>query len=288
MTEHKDIDEISGTETTGHEWDGIHELNTPLPRWWLYTFYITIVWAIVYMVLYPALPLLEDFSRGTLGYSSRGELSKSIEAATEAQSELRGKLAAASLADIQNDPQLLNFAKAGGKAAFKVNCIQCHGSGAEGSFGNPNLNDDDWLWGGKLETIQQTILHGVRFEEDDDTRVSDMPAFGKDGMLDDAQIEAVADHVLALSDSSKKSSEMGAKLFGDNCASCHGANGEGNREFGAPSLNDHIWLYAGDKETVKQTIYGYRKGVMPAWAHRLDALTIKQLTLYVHSLGGGE
>ncbi len=288
MTKPQDIDEVSGTETTGHEWDGIHELNTPLPRWWLYTFYITIIWSVGYMVLYPAVPLLTDFTRGTLGYSSRGELAKSIETAKAAQSELRRKLEAASLDEIQSDQQLFNFAKAGGKAAFKVNCIQCHGSGAEGSKGNPNLNDDDWLWGGKLLTIHETIQHGVRFEEDEDTRSSDMPAFGKDELLTPAQIDALTDYVISLSASGEGATEDGAKLFQTNCASCHGEKGEGNREFGAPSLADKIWLYGGDKATIRQSIHASRKGVMPAWAHRLDALTIKQLAIYVHALGGGE
>ncbi len=288
MTKPQDIDEVSGTETTGHEWDGIHELNTPLPRWWLYTFYITIIWSVGYMVLYPAVPLLTDFTRGTLGYSSRGELAKSIETAKAAQSELRRKLEAASLDEIRSDQQLFNFAKAGGKAAFKVNCIQCHGSGAEGSKGNPNLNDDDWLWGGKLLTIHETIQHGVRFEEDEDTRSSDMPAFGKDELLTPAQIDALTDYVISLSASGEGATEDGAKLFQTNCASCHGEKGEGNREFGAPSLADKIWLYGGDKATIRQSIHASRKGVMPAWAHRLDALTIKQLAIYVHALGGGE
>jgi len=284
-----EVDDVSGTTTTGHEWDGIRELDTPMPRWWLYTFYITIIWAIGYVILYPAIPLITSNTQGTLGYSSRGELAKAIDVAKQEQSQLRAKLTASSLKEITADPKLLSYAKAGGQAAFKVNCVQCHGSGAEGTKGNPNLNDDDWLWGGSLEAIHQTISHGIRFEQDDDTRISEMPAFGKDELLEPAQIEQLAAYVMSFSN--KKGSQTdgpGASLFKDNCASCHGETGAGNRDFGAPSLADQIWLYGADKATIVQSIHNSRKGVMPAWAHRLDELTIKQLAIYVHSLGGGE
>lgn len=287
MTE-KQIDDVSGTETTGHEWDGVRELNTPMPRWWLITFYITIIWAIGYCILYPSIPLLTTNTQGVLGYSSRGELDKSLAKAKEAQTELREKIKTSSLAAISADPQLYSFAKAGGKAAFKVNCVQCHGSGAEGSKGNPNLNDDDWLWGGKLEEIHQTIKHGARFEQDDDTRTSEMPAFGKDELLDNVKIEQVTDFVLSLSKGAADTASPGAAIFAENCASCHGDKGQGDRSLGAPALNDQIWLYGGDRKTVMESIHNSRKAVMPAWAHRLEPGTIKQLAIYVHSLGGGE
>lgn len=287
MTE-KQIDDVSGTETTGHEWDGVRELNTPMPRWWLFTFYITIIWAIGYCILYPSIPLLTTNTQGVLGYSSRGELDKSLAKAKEAQTELREKIKTSSLAAIIADPQLYSFAKAGGKAAFKVNCVQCHGSGAEGSKGNPNLNDDDWLWGGKLEEIHQTIKHGARFEQDDDTRTSEMPAFGKDELLDNVKIEQVTDFVLSLSKGTVDTASAGAAIFAENCASCHGDKGQGDRSLGAPALNDQIWLYGGDRKTVMESIHNSRKAVMPAWAHRLEPETIKQLAIYVHSLGGGE
>lgn len=287
MTE-KQIDDVSGTETTGHEWDGVRELNTPMPRWWLFTFYITIIWAIGYCILYPSIPLLTTNTQGMLGYSSRGELDKSLAKAKEAQTELREKIKTSSLAAIIADPQLYSFAKAGGKAAFKVNCVQCHGSGAEGSKGNPNLNDDDWLWGGKLEEIHETIKHGARFEQDDDTRTSEMPAFGKDELLDNVKIEQVTDFVLSLSKGAVDTASAGAAIFAENCASCHGDKGQGDRSLGAPALNDQIWLYGGDRKTVMESIHNSRKAVMPAWVHRLEPETIKQLAIYVHSLGGGE
>jgi cytochrome c oxidase cbb3-type subunit 3 len=283
-----EIDEISGTETTGHSWDGIQELDTPMPRWWLITFYATIIFSIGYVILYPAIPLIEGATKGVLGYSSRAEVQKSIDSALEDQAVLRNKITSMSLQEIKADEQLMTFAVSGGRAAFKVNCIQCHGSGAEGSKGNPNLNDDDWLWGGSLETIHQTILHGIRYEQDEDTRSSEMPAFGTDELLTPAQIDAVADYVVSLSKADAPQGGEGAELFAANCASCHGEKGGGNRELGAPALNDQIWLYGGDKATVVESITKSRKAVMPAWASRLDATTIKQLALYVHSLGGGE
>lgn len=287
MTEHE-IDDVSGTRTTGHEWDGIRELDTPMPRWWLWTFYATILFSIGYVVLYPAIPLVERATEGVLGYTSRGELKKTVETAKAQQKELIVKISTSSLVEIKADPRLLAFAQAGGRAAFKVNCIQCHGNGAEGSRGNPNLNDDEWLWGGSLETIHQTIQHGIRYEQDDDTRSSEMPAFGTDELLTAEQIDAVADYVLSLSSAGKPLAGEGAELFAQNCASCHGENGGGSREVGAPSLKDQIWLYGGDKATVVESISKSRKAVMPAWAARLDEATIKQLAIYVHGLGGGE
>ncbi|GJM02956.1 MAG: Cbb3-type cytochrome c oxidase subunit [Rhodomicrobium sp.] len=283
-----EIDEISGTETTGHDWDGIRELDTPMPRWWLWTFYACILFSLVYVILYPAIPLVNGATKGWLGYSTRIELKNSIDVALDEQKESRLKIENASLAEIKADPTLLSFAQAGGRAAFKVNCIQCHGSGAEGSKGNPNLNDDDWLWGGSLETIHQTILHGIRYEQDDDTRLSQMPAFGTDELLTPAEIDAVADYVISLSKAETPPGGEGADLFAANCASCHGENGGGNPEMGAPALNDQIWLYGGSKETVVESITKSRRAVMPAWAARLDAATIKQLAIYVHGLGGGQ
>lgn len=301
MTNRK-VDQATGTETTGHEWDGIRELDTPMPRWWLILFYITIIWSIGYMIFYPAIPLISSNTKGTLGYSSRAELEDALIKGQSDKKHLIEKIRSSSLSEIKADASLLAFAQAGGKAAFKVNCVQCHGSGAEGSKGNPNLNDDDWLWGGKLEDIHLTIKHGIRYELDDDTRSSEMPAFGRDEMLKQTEIDAVAEYVLSLTGKStekvglsKNSGEEttggsvnGAQIFADNCAACHGADGGGDRSLGAPSLKDHIWLYGGDAQTVRESIFNSRKAVMPAWAHRLDEVTIKQLALYVHSLGGGE
>jgi cytochrome c oxidase cbb3-type subunit 3 len=286
-----EIDDVSGTETTGHEWDGIKELNTPLPRWWLWTFYATIIWAIGYMIAYPAIPLISAATPGVLGYSSRAKVADAIDAAKAAQSTYLARIAELDLEAIRNDRELRDFAVRGGASAFKVNCIQCHGSGAAGARGYPNLNDDDWLWGGTLEDIHTTLSHGIRFAAAEDTRVSDMPAFGRDEILEPAEIGDVAAHVRGLAglDHDAAAAARGAEIFADNCAACHGESGEGGREFGAPRLNDAIWLYgSGQADEIAGQIVQPNHGVMPAWQDRLDGATLKQLAIYVHSLGGGE
>ncbi len=281
-------DEHSGTDTTGHEWDGIKELNTPLPRWWLWTFYATVVWAIGYCIAYPAIPLVTEATKGVLGYSSRAEVEKDIALAKAGQEKYLKQISALPLADIVKNKELASFAIAGGRSAYQVNCVQCHGTGAAGSVGYPNLNDDDWLWGGKLESIYKTIQHGIRFEQDDDTRTSTMPAFGVDEVLTKEQISQVTEFVLSLSkvEHKAKEAEQGAAVFKENCVSCHGEKGEGNQELGAPRLNDAIWLYGGDRATVYKMIFNPKNAVMPAWAHRLDDVTIKQLAVYIQSLDG--
>jgi cytochrome c oxidase cbb3-type subunit 3 len=290
MATEREVDAVSGVETTGHQWDGLKELNNPLPRWWLWTFYITIVWAFGYWVLMPAWPLIHGNTGGMLGYSSRAQVEERIAEATAAQGGIREKLLVASLEEIVADPDLREFALAGGQSLFAVNCSQCHGSGAAGSLGYPNLNDDEWIWGGTLADINYTVQHGVRSPDDETTRVSEMPRFGVDGLLDDQQIDQVAEYVLSLSGGSTDTAAAaaGATLFAENCAACHGENGAGNRELGAPALNNRIWLYGGDKAAVVQSIYFARAGQMPAWGNRLDAAALKQLTIFVHSLGGGE
>jgi cytochrome c oxidase cbb3-type subunit 3 len=282
-------DKITGTPTTGHEWDGIKELNTPLPRWWLWTFYATIIWAIAYSIAYPAWPLVNSATAGLLGYSSRAEVASDIAEAKAAQGGWLERVSASSLEQIAADPELLAFARAGGAAAFRVNCVQCHGSGAAGSRGYPNLNDDDWLWGGSLEQIHKTLENGIRFTVNPDTRDSQMPAFA-DGMLTPAQIGDVTEYVLQIAgqDHDQAAATRGETIFAENCASCHGNSGEGNRDLGSPRLTDPIWLFHGDKAAIAAQIARPRMGVMPAWKGRLDENTIKQLAIYVHSLGGGE
>ncbi len=283
-------DEISGTPTTGHEWDGIRELNTPLPRWWLYTFYGTVIWGLAYTIAYPAWPLLNSATPGILGWSSRGALEEQVTAARAAQQANLDKIAAMSVDDILKDPQLLAFAQAGGAAAFKVNCVQCHGSGAAGGVGYPNLNDDDWLWGGTPDALYTTLRNGIRYTANADTRDSQMPSFGADAILTPEQIDDVANYAFSLSGGKADAAkvEAGKSVFAENCASCHGEDGKGGRDFGAPNLTDGIWLYGGSLDQVKAQIVKPRMGVMPAWSHRLDDATIKELAVYVHSLGGGE
>ncbi|CAD7035879.1 cytochrome-c oxidase, cbb3-type subunit III [Pseudorhizobium halotolerans] len=284
----KHIDEISGVETTGHEWDGIRELNNPMPRWWVWTFYATIVWALGYTILYPAWPLVNEATKGVLGYSSRAELAGDLEGAKITQGEVIEKISKVSLEEILADPQLAQFATAGGASAFRVNCVQCHGTGAAGGQGYPNLNDDEWLWGGDINAIYQTIAHGVRDPVDADTRVSEMPAFID--ILQPEEVRQVAAYVVSLSGTPRDPSmvEPGQQLYADNCASCHGENAEGVRDLGAPNLADAIWLKVQGEAEIAQQIQAPRHGVMPAWNARLSNETVKQLAVYVHSLGGGE
>lgn len=284
-----EIDEHSGTETTGHEWDGIKELNNPLPRWWLWTFYASIVWSIGYWIVMPAWPLISGYTAGVIGYSSRANVVERIEEARAAQSKFVQGIAAASLEEIRKDPELLDFALAGGRSAFAVNCSQCHGRGAAGSRGYANLNDDAWLWGGSLDAISQTIQYGIRSAHDE-TRLGDMPAFVTDETLTGAQAGDVTDYVLSLSGQAEDSQAVarGAEVFAENCVDCHQTGGTGNPELGAPNLADSIWLYGGERETVLETVAKGRGAIMPAWSHRLAPATIKQLAVYVHSLGGGQ
>ncbi len=284
----RERDDVTGQVTTGHEWDGIKELDNPMPRWWLWTFYATIAWSLGYIVLYPAWPLVNDATRGVLGWSSRGEVQDNLARAADAQSVFKARIAELPLDEIRQDPELLRFATAGGRSAFQVNCSQCHGSGAAGFEGYPNLNDDSWIWGGTLDDIHTTIVHGVRFVGNDETRISEMPAFGD--MLDRDQIAATTQYVLSLSGSphdAEKAAE-GESVFADNCAACHGDAGQGEPSMGAPALNDAIWLYASTPQAIAAQIQKPRHGVMPAWGHRLDPTTIKELALYVHGLGGGQ
>jgi cytochrome c oxidase cbb3-type subunit 3 len=281
------IDEPTGTEFVGHEWDGIEELNTPLPRWWLYTFYATILFSLVYVVLYPAWPLIDRATAGTLGWSSRGDLTKAMSAAEAARAGTLAQIAATDIEALPANPELMQAAIAGGAAAFKVNCVQCHGAGAAGyqEFGYPNLNDDDWIWGGTLTAIEYTLTHGIRWEGAEQTRANYMPAF--QGVIDSAQARGVAQQVLSLSGKARPN-PAGAQLFADNCAACHGTTGEGMAALGAPALNDAIWLYGGSEAAVTKQILAPRHGVMPAWQGRLDPVTIKMLAAYVHSRGGGQ
>ncbi|MCB1521286.1 MAG: cytochrome-c oxidase, cbb3-type subunit III [Hyphomicrobiaceae bacterium] len=291
MAGHKEIDEATGVETTGHVWDGdLRELNKPLPKWWLYTFYVCIVWAIGYWVLYPTWPTANGYTKGMLGYSQRATVTEEVKAGKAAQSGLRDRLQKTALADVRKNPELLQFAVAGGKAAFADNCAPCHGRGAQGGNGYPNLNDDDWIWGGQVDAIQQTIQHGIRWQGAADTRESAMPRFGLDEILEPAQIGDVADYVLSLSGGKADAAavERGKATYAEQCSACHGEDGKGNAELGAPNLTDAIWLYGSDRATVMESIRTGRGGAMPAWAGRLDPVTIKSLAVYVHSLGGGK
>ncbi len=283
-------DAVSGQDTTGHEWDGIKELNTPLPRWWLYTFYACILFAVVWSALYPSIPGIHGYFHGILHYSQRQELDKEVRAAAAEHADIRQRIASSSLDQVAADPEMSEYAVAGGKAIFANNCAVCHGAAGSGRPNFPVLADDKWLWGGKRADIYQTIQHGIRSLDDPTTRMSQMPRFGADKILNEQQIADVAAHVrtLARLDPPSDASKRGNAIFSEQCAVCHGQNGQGNRQFGAPSLTDGIWLYAGTKDAIEQQVTLPKQGVMPAWSKRLDDVEIKMVSLYVHGLGGGE
>ena len=286
--ENKDIDEVTGTDTTGHSWDGIKELNNPLPRWWLWCFYMTIVWAIAYTVAYPAWPMVSKATTGLLGYSTRAEVAQDIARFEEANAEISVQLASADLNVLNENPELLRFANSAGAAVFRNNCSQCHGSGAAGAVGYPNLLDDDWLWGGDFENIEYTVRHGIRNEEDWDARWSEMTAY--DDIFSNEEVDQVVQYVRLISNQEHDAilAAAGEGLFLDNCAACHGENGMGSRDLGAPNLTDAIWLYGGSVETLEETVRYARFGVMPPWGERLSEAEVKAVTAYVHQLGGGE
>jgi cytochrome c oxidase cbb3-type subunit 3 len=286
----RDIDQVTGVETTGHEWDGIRELNNPLPRWWLWTFYLTIIWSIGYWIVYPSWPLLTNYTQGALGWNSRTAVAEDLAALRAKRAAMESRIAAAPLQEILADQQMLDFARAQGRAAFADNCAPCHGAGGGGAKGYPNLNDDDWLWGGTLDDIVYTIRHGVR-STDEKSRQGSMPAFGRDKLLERPDILAVAEYTRSLSGlpvAAGADLARGKKVFADNCAACHGDAGKGNREIGAPDLTDQIWLYGSGQDVIVEGLVNGRGAMMPHWAPRLDDTTIKSLAVYVHTLGGGQ
>jgi cytochrome c oxidase cbb3-type subunit III len=288
--EKPEIDVVTGTATTGHEWDGIKELNTPLPRWWVWVFYATIIWSVLYWIVYPAWPLVSSYTKGLFGYSSRANVAVEIAALHNLRGEKAVALANASLDEIEKNPALLAFARAQGKAAFGDNCAPCHGIGATGAKGYPNLNDDDWLWGGTLPAIYQTIQYGIRSGHPE-ARENQMPAFGKDGVLTREQIVQVANYVRSLSGLPLRQGvdlAAGKKIFADNCSVCHGEDGKGNQELGAPDLADRLYLRGSDEASIIDMINNGGGGVMPAWTGRLNPATLKALAVYVHTLGGGK
>lgn len=287
MTDHKQ-DDVTGIETTGHSWDGIEELNTPLPRWWLWTLYLTIIWGIGYSVAYPAWPMISGATSGLLGWSTRANVAQDIDAHAQKNAQLVADLLGTDMEALPQGADLNRYAIARGGAVFRANCSQCHGSGAAGAKGYPNLLDDDWLWGGAMADIEYTVRHGIRNEQDVDARYSQMPAFG--AILGKDDIAAVVEHVIALSSSNfdVALAQTGAEVFADNCSACHGDAGQGDRSQGAPNIADAIWLYGSDRQALTQTVTNARFGVMPPWGGRLEEADIRAVSAYVHSLGGGE
>ena len=283
-------DAPTGQSTTGHEWDGIKELNTPLPKWWLYTFYVCILFAVGYTILYPAWPTsTAGATGGTLGWTQRQELAGKMAMEQERIAPVMARIVETEIADIRNDPELMGFVQAKGRQSFADNCAGCHGAGGAGAVGFPNLADDDWIWGGSPDEILHSIAYGIR-NAHENSHFSEMPRFGVDQLLERQDIDDVAEFVLSLSGTQTDvvAAERGAPVYADNCAACHGDAGEGMVELGAPRLNDSIWLYGGDKAAVVHSITYSRQGNMPAWSERLDPATVRILAAYVHALGGGQ
>ncbi len=293
MAEKIERDEVSGTDTTGHEWDGIKELDTPLPRWWLYVFYATIAASVIYWVLMPAWPLVNSYTPGLLNWSDRRNVAAEMQELRAARAPMFERLAAAGAADLANDPELQQFARAAGESVFGDNCQTCHGAGGAGAPGYPVLADDVWIWGGSMADIEHTLRVGIRSSHPE-TRISAMPAFGRDGLLTPQQIGDVTEYVISISaanarlQSDARAAGRGAQLYQEQCAACHGDTGAGDRTQGAPSLNDDVWLYGGSRAEIRRQIELGRAGVMPSWDHRFDAGTLRALAYYVHEMGGGE
>lgn len=290
MSGERNIDELTGIETTGHSWDGIKELNNPLPRWWLWTLYGTIVFALGYVIAYPAIPGLNSASKGQFQWSSRGDVRQELAVVEQNRQSMNEKIASMDLTAILADQDVRNYAVSAGSSMFKVYCSQCHGSGAQGGPGFPNLNDDSWLWGGTPEQILQTITHGVRDTASAETRESQMPAFGKDAILTAKQISQVTQHVLQMAalDHVAEEASAGAAIYTENCAACHGEVGQGKQDLGAPQLNDAIWFYGNSSEQIANQVKVPKHGMMPSWQGRLGDSKVKQLAAYVLSLGGGQ
>jgi len=300
MAEHEKmpVEDITGVETTGHEWDGITELDNPLPRWWLWIFYASIVWSIIYMIFMPAWPALPGFDGHTRGLRDHSERANVAVAMSELEArrgpmfeQLQRVVDEAGVTAILDDGDLLNFTLAAGRSAFGDNCATCHGVGGGGGLGYPNLRDDDWIWGGSYDAIRQTIVGGIRWDAHPDTRFSQMPAFGRDGLLTREEISAVTDYVMTLASltvSADADLAQGREIFDAQCATCHGADGRGDITQGAPNLTNNIWLYGGSREQIQASIHRGPYGAMPAWDNRLPEPVITALAAYVYLLGGGE
>ncbi len=271
-------------KNTGHEWDGIKEYNNPDPLWLRYAFYATLMFSLIYWMLYPSYPTPNNIDM--LNWSSVNELNEKLKEVEKIRAIYQADFDKSSFEEILKNPTLKKFALAGGKSTFSNNCAVCHGAGGGGNIGYPNLTAGAWLWGGKIDDIYTTIKHGIR-SEDPEARESMMAAFGRDGILKPDQIEKLVVYVLSLMKGADTTSEA-HKIFQENCAACHGANGQGGKEFGAPALNDAIWLYGNDKKTIYDIIYNGRGGVMPYWQGKLSDSSIRQVAVYVHQLGGGE
>lgn len=282
-------DRHTGQMTTGHEWNGIEELNTPVPKVVYIFLGMAFVFSVVYWLLMPAWPLGVTFTRGLLGVSQHSLIDADLRKATAAKEEWTDKISTESFAEIQANPKLMHIVLETAKPLFGDNCAACHGIEATGGPGFPNLVDGSSLWGRDADAIMETIRVGIN-SENEDSRMGQMLAFGRDGMLDRKSIENVTTYVMSLSgpqpttDVEIAKLAAGREVFAQNCVACHGEEGTGNTDIGAPNLTDNFWIYGGDRQTVFNTIYNGRQGHMPTWEARLSEVDRKILTLYVLDL----
>jgi len=283
------LDPVTGRETTGHEWNGIEELSTPVPKIVFFFLLVTGLFAIGYWVLMPAWPTGSSYTKGLLGIDQRKVVAQQVQEAAAGRAAWTGRIASMSYAEIERDPALMRNVKDTGRTLFLDNCAVCHGAAGMGGPGFPNLAARSWLWGGSPEAIAQTITKGIN-SATDDTRVSQMQAFGSDGVLTGDQIRSVAAYVRSLSgqtlaDDDKARLPAGRQVFVANCVACHGDDGRGKHDVGAPDLTDSVWIHGGDAQAVFDTIYSGRQGHMPHWSARLSPTDIRILALYVGTLG---
>ena len=285
----RERDDHTGTETTGHEWDGIKELDTPLPRWWLWTWYACIAVAVVYWLLMPAWPGISGYTHGLLGQSDRTQVVQDLQGLAAQRHAGESKLHAATLQQIEADPEMQGYAMQVGASVFGDNCATCHGAGGAGGKGYPNLRDDAWLWGGSLDEIRHTIQVGVRSGHAHARGEAMMPAFGRDQMLTDAKVSDLTEYVMALSGRKADAAAVARarQTFTDQCAACHNPAGTGDVKRGIPNLTDADWLYGSSREAIHDQIWNGRNGVMPTWEARFSPETIKALAVYVHANAGG-
>ena len=281
----KDRDPLTGHQTTGHEWNGITELNTRVPRAVWFFVIVTHIWALVVWILLPTWPLVTTYTKGILGIDQREEVEEAVVVANAARADWAGRVEAAPAAEILDDPELMARVNGTAHQLFGDNCAGCHGRDAAGGPGFPSLIDDAWLWGGDTDTIMETLRVGINATHPE-TRWAQMPAFGLDGILPREDIRIVVDYVQSLSGTEAPADRIaaGAATFAENCASCHGEDGRGNMELGAPNLTDDFWIYGGDDETMFTTIWGGRQGWMPAWEGRMTETERKILAVYLQNL----
>ncbi len=276
-------DEVSGQNTTGHEWDGIKELDTPIPKVVTLAYILTFLFSVGYWIFYPAWPYVSDFTRGLTDYSSRADVLGQLAEASHSRDLESRALLDRSIEDLAEDPAIRDQYEESTKVLFADNCAACHGQNLEGQRGFPDLTDASWLWSGSPEEIELTIQFGINTSHDE-TRFAEMTAFGRDEILEKEQISDLTAYIHSLSgqEHDTDAASRAAPLFAENCAACHGDDGKGGLEVGAPDLTDNHWIYGSDSAALKETIWNGRKGEMPAWDQRLSPVEIRKLALFVY------